>query len=561
QGPKGDKGDTGSVGLQGAQGPQGPKGDKGDAGAQGLKGDKGDTGAQGNQGLKGDKGDIGATGLKGDKGDKGDTGAQGIQGLKGDKGDVGVKGDKGDTGAQGIQGLKGDKGDVGATGLKGDKGDAGAQGIQGVKGDKGNKGDTGDQGIQGPKGDKGDTGATGAQGIQGPAGSYTAGSGISISNGVLTNTGDTNGNDDLTNATVAAGDVTGNFGNLRVDGIEGKPISGILAPDNILKYTGTSWVGSLNDFENTNEIQIIQNQGTNIFLSGSTATKVDLATLPGLGSRWTASGNDIYYASGKVGIGTGANRIELKNSTEIGIFQGGSERLRINGLNGGTFVNGSTTIDNDGVKIVNKLAVGSSSVSGSAQAFIQSSSTNPLLVVGKSNTALMATESGSVSIGVQASPSLIPVQGLFVQGQSNFNSSITVLNGTATKPGGGSWSAPSDARLKEHIKPYQRGLAEVLAVMPVTYQYNGKMNLPPDKIHAGVIAQDLAKVAPEMVEKMLNQKDTDFLTVNSSDFTYMLINAVKELSNQNNELKSRLEKLESMVNILSSLDSAKQGSK
>lgn len=64
------------------------------------------------------------------------------------------------SGAAGIQGPKGDAGEPGATG---------PQGPQGV------------QGIQGPQGEKGDTG---------PAGTYTAGEGIDITNGVISSTVD-----------------------------------------------------------------------------------------------------------------------------------------------------------------------------------------------------------------------------------------------------------------------------------------------------------------------------------------------------------------------------------
>ncbi|MCB1098557.1 MAG: tail fiber domain-containing protein [Verrucomicrobiae bacterium] len=95
QGPKGDKGDTGATGPQGTPGAQGPKGDKGDTGAtgpqgtpgaQGPKGDKGDTGATGPQGTPG------AQGPKGDKGDTGATGPQGPAGPQGAKGDQGAPG-------------------------------------------------------------------------------------------------------------------------------------------------------------------------------------------------------------------------------------------------------------------------------------------------------------------------------------------------------------------------------------------------------------------------------------------------------------------------------------
>lgn len=122
---KGAKGDTGP---QGPQGPQGPKGDKGDTGDRGLQGE---TGPQGPQGIKGDKGD------------KGDTGEQGIQGLKGDTGETGPQGPQGEVGPQGPigeTGPKGDNGDIGPQGPKGDKGDTGETGETGPKGDNGNDG-------------------------------------------------------------------------------------------------------------------------------------------------------------------------------------------------------------------------------------------------------------------------------------------------------------------------------------------------------------------------------------------------------------------------------------
>lgn len=107
---------------------------------------------------------------------------------------VGAQGPKGDDGLQGPQGLqgpKGDQGEKGDTGATGPKGDTGDTGPQGPKGDTGAKGDKGDaftyqdftpEQLAALKGDKGDTGP---QGPAGPAGSYTAGTGIDITNGVI----------------------------------------------------------------------------------------------------------------------------------------------------------------------------------------------------------------------------------------------------------------------------------------------------------------------------------------------------------------------------------------
>lgn len=52
--------------------------------------------------------------------------------------------------------------------------------LKGAKGDTGATGPQGETGATGPQGPKGDTGETGPQGPEGPAGSYTAGDAIEI---------------------------------------------------------------------------------------------------------------------------------------------------------------------------------------------------------------------------------------------------------------------------------------------------------------------------------------------------------------------------------------------
>lgn len=68
--------------------------------------------------------------------------------------------------------------------LKGETGATGAQGPEGPQGETGATGPQGPQGIQGPQGPQGETGP------QGPAGpTYTAGTGIDITNNVISATG------------------------------------------------------------------------------------------------------------------------------------------------------------------------------------------------------------------------------------------------------------------------------------------------------------------------------------------------------------------------------------
>lgn len=137
------------------------------------------------------------------------------------------------TGWNPIVGVQGPKGDTGATGPTGQTGPQGPQGIQGPKGDTGATGATGpqgDTGATGPQGPKGDTGATGPQG---PAGTYTAGTGIGITNGVLSNTG-------VTGLTAGTGiSLSGSTGNVTVTGNTGTVTSVGLSLPNIFSVSGS----------------------------------------------------------------------------------------------------------------------------------------------------------------------------------------------------------------------------------------------------------------------------------------------------------------------------------
>lgn len=117
------------------------------------------------------------------------------------------------------------------------------------------------------------------------------------------------------------------------------------------------------------------------------------------------------------------------------------------------------------------------------------------------------------------------------------------VNGTANKPGGGSWTVFSDKRLKSDIKSYQDGLSTLLKISPVKYHYNEISGCDTNPEYVGVIAQELKEIAPYMVSNF-KKDNTEYLQVDNSAMTYMLINAVKEQQLQIQELLNRIESLE-----------------
>jgi len=125
-------------------------------------------------------------------------------------------------------------------------------------------------------------------------------------------------------------------------------------------------------------------------------------------------------------------------------------------------------------------------------------------------------------------------------------------NGNAYKTqGGSSWTVPSDLLLKKDIKPFTDGLNIITQIQPKRYHYNGMAGTNANQEEFGIIAQDMQKIAPYTIfprKIKLHESDkdsTEILTYNSSSLTYVIINSVKELNEENKVLKERLLKLES----------------
>jgi hypothetical protein len=117
---------------------------------------------------------------------------------------------------------------------------------------------------------------------------------------------------------------------------------------------------------------------------------------------------------------------------------------------------------------------------------------------------------------------------------------------SAAKPTTNTWTIASDERLKTNIQPYAKGLAEILQVEPITYDYNGKGGMPIGEGGISILAQALQPVFPECIRSYrgkLNEDDeeeTDILNYNGHAMTFALINAVKELSAKVEALEAQL---------------------
>lgn len=125
------------------------------------------------------------------------------------------------------------------------------------------------------------------------------------------------------------------------------------------------------------------------------------------------------------------------------------------------------------------------------------------------------------------------------------------VSGNASKSGGGTaWAVFSDKRIKQDIRPFTDGLAQVLKINPVFFKYNGKGGISAStEDEVGIIAQEMREVAPYTIKETgvkLDSTDAEgVLQFQKSDaITYMLVNAVKEQQEQIDLLKAQNEVLQ-----------------
>jgi hypothetical protein len=122
--------------------------------------------------------------------------------------------------------------------------------------------------------------------------------------------------------------------------------------------------------------------------------------------------------------------------------------------------------------------------------------------------------SGSIGIGTTNPTSKLQVEGdVFVSGiitSTDFNSA-------------------SDINLKKNIKPFENALDKVIQINGVTFEWK-KTNSQ----SAGIIAQDVEKVFPELV------RDGNFKTVNYNGLIGVLVESIKELKQEIEELKRKI---------------------
>jgi hypothetical protein len=169
--------------------------------------------------------------------------------------------------------------------------------------------------------------------------------------------------------------------------------------------------------------------------------------------------------------------------------------------------------------------------SGDIARFIYNASTPPFPLTLVLNNRPFFISGGNVGIGTNAPDNLLTV------------------NGSADKPGGGSWGTFSDGRLKTVEATYNAGLNAILKLTPVRYRYKeqNSMGIKDDQEHVGFVAQDVEKVIPEAVSR----NSQGYLLVNNDPILWTMLNAIKQQQAEIEALTLSVHEKDTQIQLLS----------
>lgn len=311
--------------------------------------------------------------------------------------------------------------------------------------------------------------------------------------------------------------------------------SGFIKVNGVLALTATTGAGlaSNNTFTGVNSFTNAVTIGSSISSGTGTITSAQYNFTSGTSIYRDPSSSQIYISNGGSGI------YEFSSSGEF----------KVNGVVGLTTATGAGLTANNTLSGNNTFSGASLFSNGGATSVAIGASTTTAMLLNPSSVNFYDSTTGNLynSIYYDATSTALADQGYYFNYKTpSVNSATTAYifkgDGTAAKTGGGSWSAISDARLKENVTPLTDALDKIVALNPVNYDWKFETTEPT----VGFIAQEVQKVMPNAVtSRMPNDVEKDLVSDRTlaigwqNDMMAYLVGAIKELKAEIDELKAK----------------------
>ncbi len=151
----------------------------------------------------------------------------------------------------------------------------------------------------------------------------------------------------------------------------------------------------------------------------------------------------------------------------------------------------------------------------------QHNSSNGILVIGGDATTGSNSKANDASFYVAQYDGTDQTRRLTLDANGDFK-----VTAQAYKPGGGSWAASSDGRLKKNVQPLDHALDRLLALRGVTFEYARHDDaMHPPGTFTGFIAQEVQPTFPEWI----GHDENGFLTVGPQGFEALTVEALRQL--------------------------------
>jgi hypothetical protein len=305
----------------------------------------------------------------------------------------------------------------------------------------------------------------------------------------------------------------------------------------------------------------ITNIGTNAYgLAVDTTANTGIFSL----AVYTNTGTGMFVRNeGKVGIGTVSptSKLDISDPVDRVMNASGEGQFEITG-NGYTFgiAMGDTTTALYHNSSLRSLTLGTDetprlTILGGGNVGIGNTSPGTKLHVSSTGTSTRFESSGSYSdiqfvstAGMNFVNFSSANQFLLYQGGgagTNITTKIDTSGNATFKGDVIAYGSPSDIRLKENIKPIKSALDKVSKLNGVTFDWKEKtehldkegnpIDLQQWKHDIGFIAQDVQKVVPELVR----ENDNGMLSMRHQGIAPILLEAIKELKAEIEELKNK----------------------
>ena len=264
------------------------------------------------------------------------------------------------------------------------------------------------------------------------------------------------------------------------------------------------------------------------------------------GSAWvSAAPSSAIYPGAGIAVSTGSSwTTSYSSGNPIPISLGGTGATSLAGASIAVLSNTGTQTFAGSINAQAFAAQGAGSI-GDQKFTVAYTSGGTTYNAGLSPTALQLGTSGTGIVYDTATKGV----GFLNGGGSNIiitptSGTVGLINNTMYTTGvdaykGGSstaWIATSDVRLKKNIQDYTKGLDLLKQINPRTWIYNGKGGSAEGAEGLGVVADEIEQVLPSVIRTVpgkLNPEDTEKTNikhVDTTEITWLLVNAVKELS-------------------------------